>query len=56
MRPVLIVEDHPLVAEATGHRLTQCSDDLYIVICSNASQTLALLSRGKWIGFVSFWT
>ena len=43
MRPVLIVEDHPLVAEATGHRLTQYSEDLSIVICSSAAQTLAAL-------------
>jgi len=43
MRPVLIVADHPLVAEATGRRLAHYGEDLSIVVCSSAAQTLAAL-------------
>ena len=38
MRQVLIVEDHPLVAEATGNLLVQYGDDVSIVVCTNAAQ------------------
>lgn len=40
MRPVLIVEDHPLVAEATGKLLARYGDDVTTVICSNAAQAI----------------
>jgi DNA-binding NarL/FixJ family response regulator len=47
MRPVLIVEDHPLVAEATGMLLTRYGHQVTPVICSNADQTIENLdSRG----------
>ena len=47
MRPVLIVEDHPLVAEATGKLLARYGDDVTPVICSNAAQAVEKLdSRG----------
>jgi DNA-binding NarL/FixJ family response regulator len=49
MRPVLIVEDHPLVAEATGKLLARYGDHLTPVICSNAAQALEKLdSRKDW--------
>lgn len=48
MRPVLIVEDHPLVAEATGKLLARYGDHVTPVICSNASQAVEKLdSRGS---------
>jgi DNA-binding NarL/FixJ family response regulator len=43
MRPVLVVEDHPLVAEATGGLLSRHGDDLITVFCSTAAQTIAAL-------------
>src|ERR1035441_4166673 len=43
MRPVLIVEDHPLVAEATGKLLACYGDDIRTVICSNAAQAIEML-------------
>lgn len=43
MKPVLIVEDHPLVAEATGKLLSHYGDDISPVICSNATQAIAKL-------------
>ena len=43
MRPVLIVEDHPLVAEATGKLLARYGDDVTTVICSNAAQAIEKL-------------
>ena len=47
MRPVLIVEDHPLVAEATGKLLARYGDHVTPVICSNAAQAVEKLdSRG----------
>ncbi len=48
MRPVLIVEDHPLVAEATGKLLARYGDHVTPVICSNAAQAIEKLdSRGE---------
>ena len=47
MRPVLIVEDHPLVAEATGKLLARYGDHVTPVICSDAAQAVDKLdSRG----------
>jgi DNA-binding NarL/FixJ family response regulator len=43
MRPVLIVEDHPLVAEATGGLLVRYGADVTTTICANATQTIAAL-------------
>lgn len=48
MRPVLIVEDHPLVAEATGKLLARYGDHVAPVICSDAAQAIERLdSRGR---------
>jgi len=47
MKPVLIIEDHPLVAEATGKLLARYGDHVTPVICSNAAQAIEKLdSRG----------
>lgn len=43
MRPVLIVEDHPLVAEATGKLLARYGDRVTPVICSDAAQAVEQL-------------
>ena len=43
MRPVLIVEDHPLVAEATGGLLARYGHDVTTTVCANAAQTIAAL-------------
>lgn len=43
MKPVLIVEDHPLVAEATGKLLARCNDQISLMVCSNAVQTVERL-------------
>jgi DNA-binding NarL/FixJ family response regulator len=45
MRPVLVVEDHPLVADATGRLLSCHGDDLVTVFCSTAAQTISALDR-----------
>jgi DNA-binding NarL/FixJ family response regulator len=48
MRPVLIVEDHPLVAEATGKLLARYGDHVTPVICSDAALAVEKLdSRGR---------
>lgn len=48
MRPVLIVEDHPLVAEATGKLLARYGDHVTPVISSDAAQAIERLdSRGE---------
>jgi DNA-binding NarL/FixJ family response regulator len=47
MRPVLIIEDHPLVAEATGKLLARYGDHVTPVICSNAAQAIEKLDYGK---------
>jgi two-component system, NarL family, response regulator DesR len=43
MRPVLIVEDHPLVAEATGKLLALFGDDIRAVVCSDAPRAITNL-------------
>jgi DNA-binding NarL/FixJ family response regulator len=43
MRTVLIVEDHPLVAEATGSLLVRCGDDIRAVVCSDATRAIEKL-------------
>jgi len=43
MKPVLVVEDHPLVAEATGRLLSRHGDDLMTVFCGTAAQTISAL-------------
>lgn len=43
MKPVLIIEDHPLVAEATGKLLASYGQHVTPVICSNAKQALETL-------------
>jgi two-component system response regulator DesR len=49
MRPVLIIEDHPLVAEATGKLLARYGDHVTPVICSDAFQAAEKLdSRADW--------
>jgi len=45
MRPVLIVEDHPLVAEATGKLLARYAADVSCKICSNAAQAIDCLDE-----------
>jgi two-component system response regulator DesR len=45
MSLVLIVEDHPLVAEATGKLLAGLDADITPVLCSDATQAVARLSE-----------
>ena len=39
-RPVLIVEDHPLVAEITADLIARCEPSIEPIICLNAAQTV----------------
>lgn len=50
MKDVLVVEDHPLVAEATARLLEQRVADINVVTVGNASDALREidLSRGRW--------
>ena len=50
MKDVLVVEDHPLVAEATARLLEQRVADINVVTVGNASDALRVidLSRGRW--------
>ncbi|MCW7536261.1 response regulator transcription factor [Aquabacterium sp. A7-Y] len=43
--PILIVEDHPLVAEATADLLKRCGTRSDLVICHTAAQTQTVLQR-----------
>ena len=45
MRQVLIVEDHPLVAEATGKLLARYGQGIATVVCQNVMQTVARLDE-----------
>lgn len=40
MRHVLVVEDHPLVAEATARLLTQAFEDVHVVSCGTAPSAI----------------
>src|SRR5262245_38969428 len=46
MRHVLVVEDHPLVAEATSRLLTHGFQDVQIVTCATATSAPENLSDG----------
>jgi two-component system response regulator DesR len=46
MREVLVVEDHPLVAEATAQLLERRFDDIRVVTVSSATDALRLLEEG----------
>jgi DNA-binding NarL/FixJ family response regulator len=46
MREVLVVEDHPLVAEATAQLLERRFDDIKVVTVSTAPDALRLLEEG----------
>ncbi len=50
MKDILVVEDHPLVAEATARLLEQRVADINVVTVGNASDALRVidLSRGRW--------
>lgn len=50
MRAILVVEDHPLVAEATARLLEQRFDDIEVVTVRTASDALRVIdaSRGEW--------
>ncbi|MCW5660128.1 MAG: response regulator transcription factor [Burkholderiaceae bacterium] len=50
MRHVLVVEDHPLVAEATARLLTHAFDDVHVVSCGTASGAMERLrdSQSVW--------
>jgi DNA-binding NarL/FixJ family response regulator len=50
MKEVLVVEDHPLVAEATAQLIEQSFDDIEVVTMSTAQDALRLIdgSRGRW--------
>ena len=48
MKPVLIVEDHPLVAEATGKLLARYGSDISSEFCANAGEAIAKIdARGS---------
>ena len=50
MKPILIVEDHPLVAEATGKLLAGFGEDIRTMICPDAAQAVEKLEddRESW--------
>ncbi len=50
MRQVLVIEDHPLVAEATAELLERRFGDVEVVTASTASEALALVdeARKRW--------
>jgi DNA-binding NarL/FixJ family response regulator len=50
MREILVIEDHPLVAEATARLLEQRFDDIQVVTVNTASDALQLIdaSRDRW--------
>src|SRR5437763_16126144 len=50
MKQVLVVEGHPLVAEATAHLLERRFDNIEVVTASTASEALRLVDeeRERW--------
>jgi DNA-binding NarL/FixJ family response regulator len=50
MKEILVIEDHPLVAEATARLLEQRFDDIQVVTVNTASDALQLIdaSRDRW--------
>lgn len=50
MREILVIEDHPLVAEATAQLLQQRFDDIGVVTSRTAPDALHILDelRGRW--------
>jgi len=48
MSPILIVEDHPLVAEATEKLLIGLGDNIEPVLCATADQARAQLDERDW--------
>ena len=47
MKPVLIVEDHPLVGEAMRDVLARCADDLEPHVCADAAAALGQVSDAR---------
>jgi DNA-binding NarL/FixJ family response regulator len=50
MREVLVIEDHPLVAEATAQLLVRRFDDIEVITANTAASALRLVdeARGRW--------
>ena len=45
MKSILIVEDHPFVAEATKELIARSHPDASIVVANSAAETVACLDR-----------